>query len=361
MPQCAKCSASLGSVTMSSSSGAYEYTSAEVGVIVPSLTTSGYLLPVASKCRRAAPFPPVPSQCCAGRGAGGEGSQQAGGGKGAGTQPEAAKGATRSRRGAAAGGGRRTASGGKRTPQRNSLALAGKRRNGCRRRRARKGKGAGRRQQHAQEVESQAEGAGGRGRASHLATRADESGREVEPQVFGGAGLGAFPLRRGRGGRGARGAAVSNPKPSPRDTSGRVGTRGDPGRKEPPRRLPTSRPIARHNESPVAPLRGSWGSCARKAAARDFRHTWKRGAAPAKPRPPRACSCSRAPAKGMGKTTRVRRRIAACEPRDPLRATEIDAGAARARGAGRRSRGAPSRQAPPLRGERTSACDRAAI
>ena len=40
-PQWLRCSASSGSSTMSSSSGAYEYTSAPVGVIVPSLTTSG--------------------------------------------------------------------------------------------------------------------------------------------------------------------------------------------------------------------------------------------------------------------------------------------------------------------------------
>ena len=47
MPQCAKCSASRGSVTMSSSSAAYEYTSAPAGVIVPSLTASGYSFPAA--------------------------------------------------------------------------------------------------------------------------------------------------------------------------------------------------------------------------------------------------------------------------------------------------------------------------
>ena len=40
------------------------------GVIVPSLTTSGYLLPVASKWRSAEPLPPLPSQFCAGEGAG---------------------------------------------------------------------------------------------------------------------------------------------------------------------------------------------------------------------------------------------------------------------------------------------------
>ena len=45
IPQCARCSASKGSVTMSSSSGAYEYTSAPLGVIVPSFTTSGNSFP----------------------------------------------------------------------------------------------------------------------------------------------------------------------------------------------------------------------------------------------------------------------------------------------------------------------------
>ena len=34
------------------------------GVMVPSFTTSGYLLPVASKCRSAEPLPPLPSQFC---------------------------------------------------------------------------------------------------------------------------------------------------------------------------------------------------------------------------------------------------------------------------------------------------------
>ena len=47
IPQCARCSASLQSVTMSSSSAAYEYTSAPAGVMVPSLTASGYSLPSA--------------------------------------------------------------------------------------------------------------------------------------------------------------------------------------------------------------------------------------------------------------------------------------------------------------------------
>mmetsp|Transcript_17776 Transcript_17776/g.62696 ORF Transcript_17776/g.62696 Transcript_17776/m.62696 type:complete len:267 (-) Transcript_17776:344-1144(-) len=62
MPQWSRCSFSLGSITMSSSSGAYEYTSAPSALIVPSFTTSGYLLPVASKCASAAPVPPLPSQ-----------------------------------------------------------------------------------------------------------------------------------------------------------------------------------------------------------------------------------------------------------------------------------------------------------
>jgi hypothetical protein len=32
--------------------------------MVPSFTTKGYFFPVASKCRKADPLPPVPSQCC---------------------------------------------------------------------------------------------------------------------------------------------------------------------------------------------------------------------------------------------------------------------------------------------------------
>lgn len=39
--------------------------------MVPSFTTSGYLLPVASKWRIAEPLPPVPSQFCAACGGGG--------------------------------------------------------------------------------------------------------------------------------------------------------------------------------------------------------------------------------------------------------------------------------------------------
>ena len=42
IPKCARCSASLGSSTMSSSS--YEWTSAPLGVMVPSLTASGYFV-----------------------------------------------------------------------------------------------------------------------------------------------------------------------------------------------------------------------------------------------------------------------------------------------------------------------------
>lgn len=73
MPQCERWAARWGSSTMSHSSSAYEYTSAPLGVMVPSFTTSGYFFPVASKCRRAEPLPPVPSKCCV-RQAGGAGS-----------------------------------------------------------------------------------------------------------------------------------------------------------------------------------------------------------------------------------------------------------------------------------------------
>merc|ERR1712130_540059 len=58
IPQCFKCCARSGSVTISSS--AYEKTSAPSAVIVPSFTQRGYF--VSLKCSSAWPFPPEPSQ-----------------------------------------------------------------------------------------------------------------------------------------------------------------------------------------------------------------------------------------------------------------------------------------------------------